>query len=164
MSAEEAKREKGIAGAPAVRPPEQVRLELETVEGEGLRFAGHSGDFTVTLDSGPGAVAPNPVRMLMLALGSCTGMDVISILRKKRQAVTGYEIVVTGQRRAEHPRYFLTLELTHRLRGRDLSRAAAEEAVRLSATKYCTVSAQISGTATITNRVEILPAEAGGGR
>jgi putative redox protein len=154
----------GAGGTPAKGPSEAVHLELEEPGGTGLRFRGHSDDHTVVLDSGPGAVAPNPVRMMLLALGACTGMDVISILRKKRQVVTGYTIAMRGQRRAEHPRIFLTIELVHQLRGHGLDPAAAEEAVRLSATKYCTVSSQIGTTATITNRVEILAAASGDGR
>ncbi|HEY6866348.1 MAG TPA: OsmC family protein [Candidatus Eisenbacteria bacterium] len=137
---------------------EEVSLELATIEGTGLRFQGHSGPYTVTLDSGAAAQAPNPVRMMMLALGACTGMDVISILRKRRQVVTGYEIAVSGTRKADHPRIFVTLEVVHRVRGQGLEAAVVEEAVRLSATKYCTVSAQIGSTVAITHRVEILPA------
>ena len=136
-------------------PHEAVSLELESID-TGLRFAGHSNSFDLVVDSGPGAVAPNPVRLLMLALGACTGMDVISILRKKRLTVTGYSIGVSGQRRAEHPRTFTNLEVVHRVRGRDVTAAAVEEAVRLSATRYCTVTAQIGNSATITHRVEVV--------
>jgi len=136
-------------------PHEDVSLEHESID-QGLRFAGHSGSFNLVIDSGPGAVAPNPVRLLMLSLGACVGMDVISILRKKRLTVTGYSIAVSGERRGEHPRSFTRLELVHRVRGRDVPAAAVEEALRLSATRYCTVSAQIGNSATITHRVEIL--------
>ena len=139
-------------------PTETVSLALETVEGTGLRFAGRTGPFTVTFDSGPGSTAPNPVRTMLLSLGACTAMDVISILRKKRQTVTGYEVAMTGQRRGEHPRSFESIEIVHRLRGRDLSAAAIEEAIRLSATKYCSISGQVGATAKITNRFEILSA------
>ena len=138
--------------------PEHVSLDLESLEGTGLRFTGHSGPLTVPFDSGPDAQAVNPVRMLLLALGACTGMDVISILRKQRQAVTGYRIGLRGERWAEHPRTFHTIEVVHRVQGHDLSPAAVEEAVRLSATRYCTVHAQIALTAAITHRFEILPA------
>jgi putative redox protein len=143
-------------------PHEAVSLELESIDA-GLRFAGHSGSFNLTIDSGPGAVAPNPVRLMMLALGACTGMDVISILRKKRLAVTAYSIAVSGERRAEHPRTFTRLEVVHRLRGHDLPLAAVEEAVRLSATRYCTVSAQIGNSAPIVHRVEIVADASRGG-
>lgn len=133
----------------------KVTLQLENVPGTGQLFRGTTGAFTVMLDSGKDAAAANPVKMLMFAVGACTGMDVISILRKKRQVVTGYEIEVSGERRDEHPRAFTSLELVHKLRGRGLSRPAAEEAVRLSADKYCSVSATVAGTAKIVNRVEI---------
>jgi putative redox protein len=132
-----------------------VTLHLEDVGGTGQRFRCSTGAFTVMLDSGKNATAPNPVKMLMFAVGACTGMDVISIMRKKRQVVTGYEIEVSGERRDEHPRAFTSMEVVHKLRGRGLSRPAAEEAVRLSADKYCSVSATVAGVATIVNRVEI---------
>ena len=138
--------------------PENVSLDLESLGDTGLRFTGHSGSLTVPFDSGPDAQAVNPARMLLLALGACTGMDVISILRKKRQAVTGYQIALHGERRAEHPRTYHTIEVVHRVRGHDISAEAVEEAVRLSATKYCTVNAQIAPTAAITHRSEVLPA------
>lgn len=138
--------------------PENVSLDLESLGDTGLRFMGHSGSLTVPFDSGPDAQAVNPARMLLLALGACTGMDVISILRKKRLAVTGYQITLRGERRAEHPRTYHTIEVVHHVRGRDLSAAAVEEAVRLSATKYCTVNAQIAPTAAITHRSEVLAA------
>ena len=138
--------------------PEDLSLELDSVAGTGLRFTGHSGALTVPFDSGPEAQAVNPVRMLLLSLGACTAMDVISILRKKRQAVTGYEIRLHGERRAEHPRIFLRIEVVHRVRGHGVSAAAVEEAVQLSVTKYCSVSGQIAPTAAITHRVEVIAA------
>ena len=144
--------------------PENLSLDLESIEGTGFRFTGHSAELTVPFDSGPAATAINPVRMILLSLGACTGMDVISILRKQRQVVTGYTIMMRGQRRAGHPRIFQTIELVHQLRGHGLVQAAAEQAVHRSATKYCTVSGQIGTTATITNRVEILAAASGEGR
>ena len=137
-------------------PHERVSLELETLVGAGLRFRGSSGPHSLLIDSGEGAVAANPVHLLMLAVGACTGMDVISILRRKRQAVTRYEIEVNGERRKDHPRAFTHLEVVHKLRGQGLSRAAAEEAVRLSSEKYCSVSATVAGVAKVTNRVEIV--------
>ena len=138
--------------------PEIVSLDLQSLGDTGLRFTGHSGSLTVPFDSGPDAQAVNPARMLLLSLGACTGMDVISILRKQRQAVIGYEIALRGERRTEHPRTYHTIEVVHRVTGRDLSATAIEEAVRLSATKYCTVNAQIAPSAAITHRFEIVPA------
>ena len=133
-------------------------LTLETVEGEGLRFRAQAGSKTqMVVDSGPGMVAPSPVETLLVALGGCEAMDVISILRKKRQIVTGYEIELSGERRADHPRAFTRIEVVHRLRGQGLSRAAIEDAIRLSQTKYCSVHASLSREIEIVSRYEIIP-------
>ena len=135
-----------------------AELVLETVQGNGLRFKVTAGSGTeMTLDSGPGMVAPSPVEVLLAALGGCGAMDVISILRKKRQAVVGYEVSVSGERRNEHPRAFTRIEIVHRVRGRSLSPAAIEEAIRLSDTKYCSVHASMSKEIEIRSRYEILP-------
>jgi putative redox protein len=134
-------------------------LALETVEGEGLRFKVKAGSGTeMTLDSGPGMVAPSPVEALLAALGGCGAMDVISILRKKRQVVVGYEVSVSGERRKEYPRAFTLIEIVHRVRGRNLNPAAIEEAIRLSDTKYCSVHASLSKDIEIRSRYEIVPA------
>jgi putative redox protein len=84
-------------------------------------------------------------------------MDVIGILRKKRQDVTGYEVLLTGERRDEHPRAFTRIEIVHRVRGRNLSGAAIEEAMRLSDTKYCSVYATLAPSVELVTRYEIVP-------
>jgi putative redox protein len=132
-------------------------LRLETVEGTRLRFGARAGEHSFLLDSGPEAEGPSPVQALQAALGACTGMDVISILRKKRQQVTGYEVEVISERRMdEHPRIFTRLEIVHRLRGRDVSPAAVEEAIRLSDTRYCAVHAMLEPMVAISSRFEIV--------
>ena len=107
-------------------------LTLETVEDQGLRFRASTGSGRhTTVDSGPGMVAPSPVEMLLVSLGGCEGMDVISILRKKRQRVTGYQIALSGERRPEHPRKYVRIQVVHRLRGRyrELLRAEIAQTV-----------------------------------
>jgi putative redox protein len=139
-----------------------MTLNLETVEGSGLRFRGRAGSGTeMVTDSGPGMVAPSPIEALLLALGGCEGMDVISILRKKRQAVTAYEVAVSGERQTEHPRRYTKIEIVHRFTGRDLNPAAIDEAIRLSATKYCSVHASLANDIEIVNRFEIQPESIG---
>jgi putative redox protein len=139
--------------APVTRTAQAV---LETVAGTGLRFGARIGDFRQVFDSGPEAQGPTPMDVLLAALGSCTGMDVISILRKKRQPVTGYEVIVTGERRmSEHPRVYTRIEIVHRVRGRGVSPAAVEDAVRLSDTRYCAVHALLGPAVAITSRCEI---------
>jgi putative redox protein len=143
-------------------PPTHVTktatVQLDTVTGTGMRFTGRMGEYACTLDTGPEAQGPTPMDVLLAALGGCTGMDVIGILRKKRQDITGYEIEVTGERRInEHPKLYTKVEIVHRVRGRNISAAAVEEAIRLSDTKYCSVHAMLHHGVPITSRFEILP-------
>jgi len=134
----------------------RVQVVLDHPEGVALQFvARHESGAGQPLDSKSGAFGPSPVESLLGSLGGCAGMDVIATLRKKRQTVTAYEVVVEGQRREEHPRVFTRIEVVHRLRGTGISRAAVEEAIRLSDAKYCTVHAMLGGVAEIVSRYEI---------
>ena len=134
-------------------------VTLQTVEGDGLVFSAQvQSGASFVMDSANAPRGPSPVETLLAALGGCTGMDVIGILRKKRQTVLGYEIVLTGERRAENPRSFTRIEMLHRFRGRDLSARAIEDAIRLSDTKYCSVHATLVPKVEIVSRFEILPA------
>ena len=136
----------------------QATLTLRTVEGEGLRFEAAFPSGTITLDSGPGCVAPNPVQHLLAALAACEAMDVIEVLRKKRQQVTAYEVEMTGERAEDHPRRFTAITLTHRLTGRNLSRAAVEDSLRLTVEKYCSVYHCLRPDLPVTNRHELIEA------
>lgn len=91
----------------------------------------------------------SPVETVLVALGSCTAMDVISIATKKRQSVDAYRIHVRGDQRSEHPQVFTEIEVVHEVTGRDISEAAIRRSIELSATKYCPVSAMISAGATV---------------
>ena len=135
-----------------------AHLRLQTVEGAGLRFEVDTGKVVYTLDGGTDVSHPNPVQVILGAVAGCSGMDVISLLRKKRQQVTGYEIEVTAERREEHPRAFTKIDILHRVRGHDVSPAAVEDAIHLSDTKYCSVHAMLAPAVTLTSRYEILPA------
>jgi putative redox protein len=136
-----------------------AKLVLQTVEGPGLRFTGSvESGATIELDGGAGGRSASPVEAVLIALGGCSGADVISILRKKRQNVLGYEVVLRGERRATHPRSFTRIEVVHRIRGRNLSATAIQDAIRLSDTTYCSVHAMLAPGAEITSRFEIVPA------
>jgi putative redox protein len=102
--------------------------------------------------------APSPMELLLLALGSCTGVDVMSILRKKRQDVLDYKIEVSGERRDEHPRSFKRLEVHHIVTGRNISEHSVAQAIELSETKYCSVAATLRPTAEIFSTFEIIQA------
>jgi putative redox protein len=133
-----------------------AHLVLDTLEPPGIRFRARTDSgLEYVLDSGDDARGPNPVDVVIAALGACTGMDVITILRKKRLVVTGYEIELLGERRDEHPRAFTRIEAIHRFRGRALPRAAVEEALRLSETTYCSVHATLAPGVALSSRIEI---------
>lgn len=118
----------------------------------GISPSGHA----VTIDTkGERSSAPSPMELLMIALGGCTAVDVVSILEKKRLRVTSYRVEVRGERRAEHPRAFQKLEVRHILRGEGLTEEAVKRAVELSSEKYCSVAATLRGTAEIVTSYEI---------
>ena len=102
------------------------------------------------------ANAATPMELLLIALGSCTGVDVISILKKKRQHVTGYRIEVSGKRREDFPRSYTRLEVKHIVRGRGISKPALASAIELSDKKYCSVAATLRGSAEIVTTYEIV--------
>ena len=116
----------------------------------GMRFhadpsSGHPIDFDERRSNQGGS----PVETVLSALAACTGMDVISIARKKRQAVTGYTVEVTGSQRDEYPQVYTEIALVHVVSGTDLSEAAIRRSIELSALKYCPVSAMLSAGATV---------------
>lgn len=100
--------------------------------------------------------APTPMELLLVALGSCTAVDVISILRKKRQMVTDYRVEVRGERREEHPRSFKRMEVHHIVTGRNVSEQSVAQAIELSEQKYCSVAATLRPTAAIVSSYEII--------
>ena len=119
----------------------------------GISPSGHAQ--TIETDSERHAAA-TPMELVLLALGSCTGVDVISILKKKRQLVTDYRIEVSGERSDEHPRSYTRLFVKHIVRGRGVSEQAVAQAIELSDQKYCSVAATLRGSAEIVTSYEII--------
>jgi putative redox protein len=100
--------------------------------------------------------APGPMELVLMALGACTATDVVSILEKKRQKLESLEVICSGERAPEPPTVWIKLEILYRLRGA-LDESAVKRAIELSEQKYCSVSAMLQKTATLTWRHEILP-------
>jgi putative redox protein len=119
----------------------------------GTTPSGHA--LAIETDSNRSSAA-TPMELLLLALGSCTGVDVISILQKGRQHVTDYRIEVSGERRADFPRSYIRLFVKHIVRGSGISEPAVARAVELSKQKYCSVGASLSGSAEIVTSYEII--------
>lgn len=125
---------------------EELEGTVTLLNGMAFRAATGSGH-TVTLDAAAGAGGadrgPLPIELFLLGLGGCTGMDVISILRKMRQDVTGYEVRVRGERAEAHPRVYTKITVEHVVCGRNVSADAVERAVTLSATRYCPAASML---------------------
>jgi putative redox protein len=100
--------------------------------------------------------AATPMEMLLLALGGCTAVDVVSILKKKRERVTGYRVEVSGTRREEHPRAYTRMEVRHVVTGKGVSEKSVAQAVELSETKYCSVAATLRPGVEIVTSYEII--------
>ena len=113
-------------------------------QGDGLRFEGTAGSGAVSFGSGadPEGGGVTPMETVLLALGACTGMDVVSILTKMRQPVEEFGVEVRGEKREEHPRVYTAVEVVYRLRG-DLDEAKVRRAIGLSETRYCPVEAML---------------------
>ena len=111
------------------------------------------------LDAEEGENGLSPMGMVLTGLAGCTAMDVVSILQKKRQNLTFFEVEVEGIQAKEHPRVYTEVSIVYRFGGEDLSTAAIERAIELSITKYCPVNAMLKDIAEISHRYEIVDAE-----
>jgi putative redox protein len=129
----------------------------------GMSFTGVSGSgFEVpmgtSVEHGGAGDGASPMELVLVALGGCTAFDVISILRKKQQDVTAFEIKVHGDRATEHPMVYTDITLEYVVTGHNVDPAAVARAVELSEGKYCSVSAMLSKAANITVKITVLEA------
>ena len=108
---------------------------LGNVAFRAITETGHEVVMDAAPEVGGSDTGPRPMELLLVGVGGCTGMDVISMLRKMRQDVTDYEIQVSGERAAEHPKIYTTIRLEHIVRGRALNAESVRRAVELSATR-----------------------------
>ena len=113
-----------------------IKAKLEWKEK--MQFVGQAGvGPCVTLDNPDGKTGPTPMEMLLMGVAGCTAMDVISIMRKKRADVTGFQINITGERAEDHPKRYTKILIEFVLEGKSLSPKEVERSIELSTTKYC---------------------------
>jgi putative redox protein len=128
---------------------------------KGMSFTGTADTgFTVPLGTDPAVGGENdgfrPIELMAVSLAGCTAMDVMSILRKKRQDITGFEVKVHADRADEHPKVFTAIEIRYLLRGRNIDPSAVQRAIDLSESKYCPAQAMLSKVAPISLAFEII--------
>jgi putative redox protein len=126
----------------------------------GRAFLGESGSgHAVVMDGAPESGGRNigvrPMEMLLLGLGGCTAFDVVHILEKSREKVTGCEVALEAERATEDPKVFTKVKLIYTLRGTGLKPASVERAINLSAEKYCSASIMFGKTAEIEHEWKI---------
>jgi putative redox protein len=129
--------------------------------GEGMSFLAETGsNHLVAMDGAPEAggrnLAPRPMEMVLLGTGACTAYDVVVILRKSGQEVSGCEVKLEAERAATDPKVFTRIHMHFVVRGRALKRNVVEQAIRLSHEKYCSASAMLGKTAEMTKDFEIV--------
>lgn len=128
-----------------------------------MTFSGKADSgFSVTMSSsasGSGAVGPSPMELMLLSVGGCTAIDVISILRKKRQDVTDLKVEMDGTQSEDYPRVFTKIAIKYIVYGREIKPAAVERAIELSSEKYCPAQAMAAKTASISHSYEIIEEE-----
>jgi putative redox protein len=126
----------------------------------GKQFVGiDSGKHSVVLSTSDEGVGMKPSELLLVALASCTAVDVVEILTKKRMSLSGLEIQISGEQDPEPPWTYRKIHLKYILKGENLCEKAVEQAIELSESKYCSVAATVRGKAEITYEWEIVSPE-----
>ena len=108
-----------------------------------------------SLNEGGSAAATSPKEMVLVGLGGCTGMDVASILKKKRVQLSGFELHISAEETEDYPRIFTKIHIEYVLRGQNIKPRDVEHAIELSQTKYCSVTAMLRASATVSHSYRI---------
>lgn len=128
---------------------------------DGMTFLAETGsNHVVAMDGAPDGggrnLAPRPMEMVLVGTGGCTAYDVVVILKKSGQDVTGCEVKVTAERAETDPKVFTRIHMQFTVRGRGLKKNVVEHALRLSHEKYCSASIMLAKTAEITQGFELV--------
>jgi putative redox protein len=136
-----------------------MAIEAQLKWTEGLQFIGRADSGpAVVLDNPKNATGASPMEVLLMGVAGCTGMDVVSILQKKRVKLSGFTVNVRGERADGHPAYYTQLDIEFLVYGEDVSPAAVERAIELSKDKYCGAIASLK--APVQTSYQILAADA----
>jgi putative redox protein len=132
---------------------------------EGMTFVAESGSgHAIVVDASPDVggrdLGPRPMELVLMGTGACSAIDVVHILRKARQAVTGCVVELDAERAGSDPKVFTRIQFRFIVTGRSLAPAQVERAVRLSKEKYCSATAMLAKTAEIVTEFEIREADA----
>jgi putative redox protein len=124
-------------------------MEAKVTWSQGLTFEGQADTgFKVPLGASPTVGGDNdgfrPMELIAIGVIGCTAMDVISILQKKRQDITSFQVDLEASRAEEHPKVFTDMKITYHIKGRDVDPAAVERAIELSEIKYCPAQAMFN--------------------
>lgn len=123
---------------------------------EDRRFVGQaSSGHAIVVDGSAEKLGPSPMELLLIGMAGCTAYDVLGILQKKRQMVTGVEVHVRAERADEFPKVYTTIAMEYIVQGREIKSKAVEDAIRLSKEKYCSASIMLGKTAQITTSYRI---------
>jgi len=118
---------------------------------EDRRFVGRaSSGHAIVVDASAEKLGPSPMELLLIGMAGCTAHDVVDILLKKRQEVTGLQVSARAERADKPPRVYTSIDVEFVVRGRGIQPKAVEDAIHLSAEKYCSASIMLGKTATIT--------------
>lgn len=132
-------------------------VTLTQAQGTHRQFVATSGTgHHLLMDDSAGNTGAKPIELVAIALAGCTAFDVINILRKKRQQVTGYEVKVEAEQAPDPPQVFTAVRIHHIVSGIEVSPQAVEDAIRLSEEKYCSVGAMVQKSAELHTSFEIV--------
>ena len=133
-----------------------MSMDAQVTWVEDKRFVGRaSSGHAIVVDASVEKQGSSPMELLLIGLAGCTAYDVMSILEKKRQGVTGLEVSARAERAEEPPRVYTKIEVEYVLQGRDIKPKAVEDAIHLSKEKYCSASIMLGKTAQITTSYRI---------
>ncbi|MCK6500012.1 MAG: OsmC family protein [Nitrospira sp.] len=134
---------------------------MQWLGGKGMAFAASTGSgHLAVMDGAPGGggnnLAPRPMELVLAGTGGCTAYDVVMILKKGRQDVSGCEVSLKAERADNDPKVFTRIHFHFTVKGNGIKPEAVERAIKLSAEKYCSASIMLGKTATITHDWEIV--------